>query len=212
MTSMIRTTRWGTGSRLGSGEAAREQILEAARACYESQGIAKTTVEDVARTARVSRTTVYRYFRNRDEVLTGVVMADSVALVGYLQESLAGITDFSDFLIEAMLLILREAPQAPLYEAFLGPAGDSTGLVSRLCISSEAVIALIGPVLRPRFEQGQAAGTLHAGLELGQVIEWAARLLLSFMVTPSPLAADEPALRRLLDTMLRPALLARPGD
>ncbi len=40
----------------------REHILEGAYERIARQGMAKTTVEDVARRARVSRATLYRYF------------------------------------------------------------------------------------------------------------------------------------------------------
>ena len=201
---MEETIRWGTGSRVESGEQAREQILEAARRCYGEQGMAKTTVEDVARAAKVSRTTVYRYFRNRDEVLTGVVMADAMALLDALDQQLGHITDFADFMIEGVLLILREVPKAPLYSAFQGEGGSN--LVSRLCISSDEVAALIWPVVARPFELSGRANSPEATLELAEIIEWVARLLLSFMTNPSRVATDEAALRAMLDRLLRPVL------
>lgn len=199
-------TRWGNRSRADSDDAAREQILQAARACYARQGIGHTTVEAVARAACISRTTVYRYFRNRDELLTAVVMADSRLLLAYVEHRLADTEDFSDFLIEAMLLVLREAPKAPLYRAFLAP-GDSAALIGRLCLSSAELTALLWPVLEPRLLASRQAGQVRADLALPGLIEWVARLLLSFMNLPSPQAADEAALRALFRSFLRPALL-----
>lgn len=198
-------TRWGTGGRAGSEALAREQILEAARWCYQKQGIVKTTVEDVARAARVSRTTVYRYFRNRDEVLTGVVMADAIALLDLLNQQLGDISNFQDFMIEGVLLILREVPKAPLYSAFMESEGGGN-LVSRLCISSDEVAALIWPIVARPFELSGRGDSANATLELAEIIEWVARLLLSFMATPSRVAADEAALRAMLDRLLRPVL------
>ena len=40
----------------------RERLLQATYACVARWGLAKTTVEDAAREAGVSRATVYRYF------------------------------------------------------------------------------------------------------------------------------------------------------
>ncbi|TNF34455.1 MAG: TetR/AcrR family transcriptional regulator [Gammaproteobacteria bacterium] len=205
MPDVMDSMRWGTGSRIESGEQAREQILDAARHCYEQQGIAKTTVEDVAKAAKVSRTTVYRYFRNRDEVLSGVVMSDAIALLGMLDEQLGAINDFADFMVEGVLLILREVPKSPLYSSFMGPEGGAN-LISRLCISSEEVAALIWPVVARPFELSGRGDSPTATLELAEIIEWVARLLLSFMATPSRVATDEPALRAMLDRLLRPVL------
>ena len=47
----------------------RERILEATYACIARYGMAKTTVEDAAREARMSRATVYRYFPGGKEQL-----------------------------------------------------------------------------------------------------------------------------------------------
>ena len=52
----------------------RERLLQATYDCVARWGFAKTTVEDAAREAGVSRATVYRYFPGgRDEVFSAVV-------------------------------------------------------------------------------------------------------------------------------------------
>ena len=52
----------------------RERLLQATYDCVARWGLAKTTVEDAAREAGVSRATVYRYFPGgRDELLSAVV-------------------------------------------------------------------------------------------------------------------------------------------
>jgi AcrR family transcriptional regulator len=52
----------------------RQRILEATYVCVARWGLAKTTVEDAAREAKVSRATVYRTFPGgRDELISAVV-------------------------------------------------------------------------------------------------------------------------------------------
>ena len=52
----------------------RERLLQATYDCVARWGLAKTTIEDAAREAGVSRATVYRYFPGgRDELLSAVV-------------------------------------------------------------------------------------------------------------------------------------------
>ena len=52
----------------------RERILQATYDCVGRWGLAKTTIEDAAREAGVSRATVYRYFPGgRDELIGAVV-------------------------------------------------------------------------------------------------------------------------------------------
>ena len=44
-----------------SAAEARELLLDATERCFERYGIAKTTIDDIADEAGVSRGTVYRY-------------------------------------------------------------------------------------------------------------------------------------------------------
>jgi AcrR family transcriptional regulator len=45
------------------------RILDAAYACFARNGLRRTTIDDIAREAGVSRPTVYRYVANKDEAL-----------------------------------------------------------------------------------------------------------------------------------------------
>ncbi|HYB52903.1 MAG TPA: helix-turn-helix domain-containing protein [Thermoanaerobaculia bacterium] len=47
----------------------RAQILDAARAAFARHGLADTTIDHIARGARVAKGTVYLYFRSKDEIL-----------------------------------------------------------------------------------------------------------------------------------------------
>ena len=49
------------------------KILDAAVAEFEQHGIRRVALDDVARRAGVSRTTIYRRFANRDELVAAVV-------------------------------------------------------------------------------------------------------------------------------------------
>ncbi len=55
----------------------REGVLDAAESCLERFGLAKTTIEDVAQEAGLSRATVYRQFGNRDGLLLALATRDA---------------------------------------------------------------------------------------------------------------------------------------
>src|SRR5207245_805979 len=81
----------------------RERILEATYACVARYGLAKTTVEDVARAARLSRATVYRYFPGgRDQLMGEVIAWETGRFFGRLAEAVAGAPDFGALLEEAL--------------------------------------------------------------------------------------------------------------
>lgn len=72
---MAQQLRWGEEIPSDLADA-RRRLLDAAEACFAQFGVAKTTVEDVAAKAKVSRATVYRYFDGRDDVLLGVLLRE----------------------------------------------------------------------------------------------------------------------------------------
>lgn len=58
----------------------RGQILEAARDCFARQGVAETTVDDIARAAGVAKGTVYLYYPSKDEILKHLLLTDLAEL------------------------------------------------------------------------------------------------------------------------------------
>src|SRR3954463_10536563 len=59
---------------------ARERVLAAAGRCIERYGINKTTIDDIAREAGMSRPSVYRHFADRDDLLVALIAQRSRAL------------------------------------------------------------------------------------------------------------------------------------
>jgi TetR/AcrR family transcriptional regulator, transcriptional repressor for nem operon len=53
----------------------RERLIEAAKAAFYQQGVAPTTLADIAARAEVPLGNVYYYFRTKDEILAAVIGA-----------------------------------------------------------------------------------------------------------------------------------------
>lgn len=51
----------------------RAEILQAARECFLQFGYAKTSLDDIARRANISRPLIYRKFKNKDDIFTAVI-------------------------------------------------------------------------------------------------------------------------------------------
>lgn len=57
----------------GQEDILAEQILKAALQLYQQHGIKKVTMDDVARVIGKTRTTLYYYYKNRDEIFEAVM-------------------------------------------------------------------------------------------------------------------------------------------
>ncbi len=51
----------------------RGNILEAAKALFEENGVAQTTMDDIAKRAEYSKSTIYVYFKSKDEIYFYIV-------------------------------------------------------------------------------------------------------------------------------------------
>ena len=89
-------------------DASTEAILDAAVVEFEGHGLRRVALEDVARRAGVSRTTIYRRFSNKDELVAAVIERENVALFADIANELKQAGPQSNYYVEAFTLsILR---------------------------------------------------------------------------------------------------------
>jgi AcrR family transcriptional regulator len=187
----------------------RERYLSAAEACYARFGLTKTTVEDVARAAGVSRATVYREFGNRDEILLAVVAREAGRVAAEAELHLGRFDDVGSWIVEGMLFCLSEIPRRPVLAMLLAP--EDVGRTSRLVFTSEQLGAIGADMLRPIFEPAHRAGLLRESVELKTLMDWVLRVLMSYLTVPSHLARNQDEMRHLLREMILPAVLKPAG-
>jgi AcrR family transcriptional regulator len=81
-----------------------EAILDAAAVEFERHGFRRVALDDVARRARVSRTTIYRRFSNKDELVAAVIERENVALFADIANELKRAGPQSNYYVEAFTL------------------------------------------------------------------------------------------------------------
>jgi TetR/AcrR family transcriptional regulator, transcriptional repressor of aconitase len=74
---------------LAVGTSRRNAIIVAARACFWQYGYAKTSLDDIARRAGISRPLIYRTFANKDAIFGAVYDAAFVERYPAVQRALA---------------------------------------------------------------------------------------------------------------------------
>src|SRR5688572_20160205 len=82
----------------------RERIIDAAEECFGRFGVAKTTVEDIAAAAKLSRATVYRAVTGgRDELILAVVVRDLLRFLDHLTDRLRRERSVPEAIVEGTL-------------------------------------------------------------------------------------------------------------
>ena len=206
--------RWGDDAPADPG-AARQRIVDAAEACIDRYGLAKTTVEDVAGRAEVSRATVYRYFGNRDELLLAVLLRGLEHSMEHgLDDFFADVRSpdgFAEAVINSSVYLLDAIRHDPKLEVLLDR--ESGGLSATITGASEALFAIVLDEWRPALKAAQGQGLLRPDVEVDELSEWVLRCILSLLTVEGPEPHTPETERRLLLTFLAPALApAEPSD
>jgi AcrR family transcriptional regulator len=182
--------RWGAEAPADE-DAARARLVDAADACFARVGFAKTTVENVADEAKVSRGTVYRYFKNRTELIAAVVLRDAEDFVGELERQAASSADSGspEDAVAAMAAGLVAAIRNGQRDERLGAAltVDAAGLVGLSELLFDPMVALVRRLLEPV----EAEGLLRAEVDLDDAAEWILRVAASFCLIPQPERTDD---------------------
>ncbi len=108
---------------------ATQQILDAAVVEFERHGFRRVALDDVARRAGVSRTTIYRRFANKDELVGAVIERENVSLFADIASELKQSGPQSNYYVEAFTLsILKFRRHRVLHQMIT----DEPGLVLEL--------------------------------------------------------------------------------
>ena len=94
-----------------AADPATQAILDAAVVEFERHGFRRVALYDVARRARVSRTTIYRRFANRDELVAAVIDRENATLFADIAAELNNLGRQSNYYVEAFTLSIMRFRQ-----------------------------------------------------------------------------------------------------
>lgn len=175
------------------GADAGEAILDAALVELERHGFRKVALDDVARRAGVSRTTIYRRFANRDELVGAVIERENVALFADIASELNHARDAkpqANYYVEAFTLsIMRFRRHRVLNQMIVDDPALAQELLHR---HYGAAVERMAAALRVIFPDGFAERIGAAAVNdlADTILRYAAMVLLLPSVQPLQ-TADE---------------------
>ena len=101
--------------------AARERLLEVAARCVARDGVSGTGIAHVALEAGVSRPTVYRYFKDRDELIRSVLLQAGLRLANDVRTHMKAFDDPAEGVVEGVLFALRGIGDNPVLKQVWNP-------------------------------------------------------------------------------------------
>jgi AcrR family transcriptional regulator len=187
---------------------ARERVLRGAYERIATVGIAKTTVEDVARASGVSRATIYRMFPGgRDELVRASVAWEMARFFAALGAELGAAPDFATFLERALPRARHRVLEHEVLKKVLETEPER--LMPLITVEQHHVLEYLTAYFLPLLARDRDAGLVRPGTDLAVCAEYVARMSLSLVASPGRHDLDDPGeVRRLVRRELLGGVLA----
>lgn len=143
-------------------EATRESILDAAEQVFMEKGVAKASLEEIARAAGVTRGAVYWHFRNKQDILDAMLERVRAPIAEMIDEA-SSVGDSLDRLKQVCIIALQKlANDARYFRVYyiLFHRNESDQAIEKHGELSEEAVTLIGEI----FAKPENTARLHATL------------------------------------------------
>jgi AcrR family transcriptional regulator len=185
----------------------RQPVLAGAYTCIARHGLAKVTLDDVAKTSGVSRATIYRLFPGgRDQLLRETVGWEMNRFFADLAGAVAEAPDLPRRLETALTYAHRAVRDHAVLQKTL--ATEPGALVPLMTVEQHRVLRYLRDYLRPVLATEEAAGRLRPGVDVDHAADFLARMGLSLIGSPGRWDLEDPdAVRSLVRTELLAGIL-----
>jgi AcrR family transcriptional regulator len=134
----------------------REQLVQAARQVFVRFGYKKTALDDIAREARKGKSTIYYYFKSKDDIFKAVIDAEAEIRAKTIDDQISTIDDPQQKLktyIYVRMLTLKKVGN--YYEAIKNDLLDNLYFVNSLRTNHfDAEVNLVKELLLEGIEKG----------------------------------------------------------
>ncbi|WP_102143328.1 TetR/AcrR family transcriptional regulator [Mycobacterium hubeiense] len=184
----------------------RNRVLDGAEACLARYGPQKTTIDDIAKAAGMSRATIYRYVEGgRDAIILEVLLRICIREMGRLvvelprqQTSIAG--QLTEGIVQCLGLAETDERLALLFSPeVLGFAGGIRG-------AADALIDGLAKMLQPLVETARLRGEVRHDLGDRDIAQFVCHLMVASLVLRTRHTQGENELRLMLQNFLVPGL------
>jgi AcrR family transcriptional regulator len=161
-------------------EGTRSRILDATFVAVRDFGISRTTVEDVAQRAGLSRQTVYRYFPSKDHLILALVLREEEKFIDGTRRAFSSESRLEPAFVRAITFCLEYAREHPLLDRLLATDQETflpyltTRGLPVIVRAREALMELVAE-RRVQLSRDATRGLLDAAI----------RATVSYIVTPS---------------------------
>lgn len=155
------------------------RILDGALAQLQDFGLRRTSMEDVARRARVARVTIYRRFDNKNALVEAVLLREVRRFLKVFTATIEGLTSIEDQVAETFVVTLRFARGHELLHRLLTTEPET--LLPYLTVCNGPFLAVARAFLAEGLRRGDGVAPQVAE-DAEAAAETLIRLMLSFVL------------------------------
>jgi AcrR family transcriptional regulator len=187
----------------GHEESVEDKIIEATVKCFRRFGINKTSMDDIAKAAKLSRPTIYRYFPSRHHLAVEVLVREVRDHTRLVLPILKQHRYPPKALVEGILFDLATAKEHPYTGILVSDEGAE--LLAKVDGSDEQVLAVMSEQWLPSLARWREDGYLRPGVKLDDILLWIT-LFMYQALSKTFFTIPTDRVRRLITTMFIPAI------
>jgi AcrR family transcriptional regulator len=202
---MTTTPAWRARPEGPEYEQVRRRLVDAAEAVVRDDGASTLRLDTVADRVGLHRSSVYRYFGSKEELITAVVVQATMRVGHKVIDRLGPGAPPERFLAEGMAIALAELVADAVYRSLMAPSAS----VWMARVRAKALAEGIRPLVEPTFVAASEQGLLRDGITPDDALRWL-QIVASGLARSTDIVPDTDELTGLLERMLVPALLSDP--
>lgn len=144
----------------------RDNILSAAKELFETKGVEKTTMDDIAELADYSKSTIYVYFKSKEEIYNSIVCDFMNILLGELELCINTDSDFEGSYYRLCECLVSFEERYPKYYSSLMGEGKMTNSRKKSSLGNSDIGFEINELIKRLLEKGISNKVIRTDIEL----------------------------------------------
>ncbi|AZS83521.1 TetR/AcrR family transcriptional regulator [Streptomyces griseoviridis] len=163
-------------------EKVARRILDAALEQFTTFGLRRSSMDDVAKRAGLSRVTVYRRFRNKDGLVEACLLREGSRFFAQLDAAVADLPSMEERVVEGFVVALRHSREHPLFGGLLRLEPEV--VLPYLTVKGGPYLSATTEYLSGHLRRAQRAEG-RPDSDTGPLAELMVRVAVSFLLNPA---------------------------
>lgn len=156
----------GARKKLALEQFNRDNILTAARQLFESKGVQETTMDDIALQADYSKSTIYVYFRSKEDIYNSIVVDYLDVLIGEMEVCIEAEESFEESYYKLCDRLVAFCERYPKYYASLMFEEKATNSRKKATDVLPGIMQELYDLIEALLEKGKKSKVLSDTLEM----------------------------------------------